>query len=75
MIRPQSLWPFPYDEYKKINPGCKNILTVEMNTGQMIDDVKIAVADRQKVHFYGRQGGMIPTPQEIVDKCLEILKG
>src|SRR5699024_9705295 len=43
LIRPITLWPYPSDEFKKINPNCKGILTVEMNQGQMIDDVKIAV--------------------------------
>lgn len=75
LIRPISLWPYPYDEFKKIKDDCKAILNVEMNTGQMIDDVKIAVEGRIPVHFYGRTGGMIPTPKEIADKVKEIYGG
>ena len=46
LIRPISLWPYPYDEFNKISDKCKGILTVEMNSGQMVDDVKIAVNGR-----------------------------
>ncbi len=73
IIRPITLWPFPNDIFKKIGPNCKAILDVEMNQGQMIDDVKIAVEGRIPVHFYGRQGGMIPTTEEIVEAALKVL--
>jgi 2-oxoglutarate ferredoxin oxidoreductase subunit alpha len=75
LIRPISLWPYPYEEFNKVNDKCKGILTVEMNTGQMIDDVKIAVKGKFPVHFYGRTGGMSPTPDEIVEKVKEIYGG
>lgn len=75
LIRPQTVWPYPYDEFKKINKDCKAVLTVEMNSGQMLDDVKIAVEGRFPVHFYGRMGGMIPNPTDIADKVKEILGG
>ena len=75
LIRPISLYPYPYDEFVKINDKCKGILTVEMNTGQMIDDVKIAVKGRIPTYFYGRSGGMIPTPEAIVNKVKEIYGG
>ncbi len=64
LIRPITLWPYPYDEFEKINPNCKGILTVEMNTGQMVDDVKIAVRRQISSYFYGRTGGMVPTPKK-----------
>jgi 2-oxoglutarate ferredoxin oxidoreductase subunit alpha len=75
LIRPITLWPYPYDEFKKINDNCKGILTVEMNTGQMVDDVRIAVEGKYPVHFLGRTGGMVPTPQEIIKKVKEIIGG
>ena len=75
LIRPITLWPYPYDEFEKINPNCKGILTVEMNTGQMLDDVKIAVKGKHPVYFYGRTGGMVPTPNEIIEKVKEIYGG
>ena len=75
LIRPITIWPYPYETFKQINENCKDILVVEMNTGQMTDDVKIAVARKQKVHFYGRQGGMIPSPEEIADVARKLLGG
>ncbi len=75
MIRPITVWPYPYDEFDKINNDCKGVLTVEMNTGQMTDDVKIALKGRIPSYFYGRTGGMQPTPEEIVNKAKEILGG
>lgn len=75
LIRPITLWPYPYDEFKKINPNCKGVLTVEMNAGQMVDDVKIAVEGKFPVHFYGRMGGMVPTPEAIIEKVKEICGG
>ncbi len=74
MIRPITIWPYPYDSFKKISENCKDVLVVEMNQGQMTDDVKIAVEGRQKVHFYGRQGGIIPSSEEIADAARAILE-
>ncbi|MGI5949790.1 3-methyl-2-oxobutanoate dehydrogenase subunit VorB [Peptoniphilus sp.] len=75
LIRPITCWPYPYDAFKDINPECKDVLVCEMNQGQMIDDAKIAVEGRQKIHFFGRQGGVIPTVEEIKEAALEILGG
>lgn len=72
LFRPQTLWPFPV---KLINDACKqasDVLCVEMSMGQMIDDVKLALECRLPVHFFGRTGGIIPTPAEICGKILEI---
>lgn len=75
LIRPITLWPYPEKAFDKINPNCKGILTVEMNTGQMIDDVKIAVAGKFPVGFYGRFGGMIPTPKDIAAEIIKMAGG
>jgi 2-oxoglutarate ferredoxin oxidoreductase subunit alpha len=75
LIRPITLWPYPYEIFKKINPNAKGILTVEMSTGQMIDDVKIANEGRLPVHFNGRTGGMIPTPASILADIEKIAGG
>ncbi|MFR2891269.1 3-methyl-2-oxobutanoate dehydrogenase subunit VorB [Peptoniphilus grossensis] len=75
LIRPITCWPYPYEAFKGINPKCKDILVCEMNQGQMTDDVKIAVEGRQKVHFFGRQGGVIPNVEEIKEAALEVLGG
>lgn len=67
LLRPITLWPFPMKAINKIAGKVKGILTVETNTGQMVDDVRIAVNGQVKVEHYGRCGGMIPTPNEILD--------
>ena len=73
LIRPITLWPFPVDEFEKYADVPKAFLSVELNAGQMVEDVKLAVNGKKPVHFYGRMGGMIPTQKEILDKIKEIL--
>lgn len=75
LIRPISLFPYPYKEFNKIKDSCKGVLTVEMNTGQMFDDVRIALNGRIPAYFYGRTGGMVPTPEAIAQRVKEILGG
>jgi 2-oxoglutarate ferredoxin oxidoreductase subunit alpha len=67
LIRPQTLWPFPVRPFRALPPGCKAILCVEMSCGQMIDDVRLAVNGNREVAFYGRVGGVVPSPQEIAE--------
>jgi 2-oxoglutarate ferredoxin oxidoreductase subunit alpha len=56
--------------------GCaRSFLVVEMSMGQMLDDVKIAVAGRRPIAFYGRTGGIVPTPEEVVKQVQEIAGG
>ncbi len=68
LIRPITLWPFPVDAIAQTLDHAKGYLTVEMNMGQMIDDVRLVVAGRAPVEFVGRCGGIIPTPTEILTK-------
>ena len=70
MIRPISLWPYPKKAFDLIPSTCKGILVTEMSMGQMLEDVLIANKGRHKVAFYGRTGGMVPEPEEIVDAIL-----
>jgi 2-oxoglutarate ferredoxin oxidoreductase subunit alpha len=73
LIRPRTLWPFPVQPFTRLKPVCKQIVCVEMNNGQMIDDVRLAVGDTFPVTFYGRSGGVIPTPEEISEHVKELL--
>ena len=66
LIRPITLWPFPTDAIETTIPQAKAYLSVEMNMGQMVDDVRLAVAGRHPVAFFGRTGGVIPTPAEVL---------
>lgn len=65
LIRPITLWPFPVDVLKKAAGHVKKMLVVEMSMGQMVDDVKLAVDCKVPVSFFGRTGGMVPTPAEV----------
>jgi 2-oxoglutarate ferredoxin oxidoreductase subunit alpha len=67
LVRPITLFPFPYDEIAKLTEHVKGFMSVELNAGQMVEDVKLAVGKKLNVEFYGRMGGMIPTPVEILD--------
>lgn len=75
LIRPMTLWPFPVKAFENIPSTVKSLLTVEMSMGQMVDDVRLAVKCQLPVEFYGRSGGMIPTPEAIVDKVKHMLGG
>ncbi len=67
LIRPQTLFPFPVDAIRSLSKQVKGILTVEMNAGQMVEDVRLAVEGKCPVKHYGRFGGIIPTPDEILN--------
>lgn len=66
LFRPVSLWPFPAGPLADLAVPGRKFLTVEMNLGQMVEDVRLAVAGRAPVAFYGRAGGGVPTAAEIV---------
>ena len=76
LIRPISLFPFPGEEIKKAASldTVRAVLTVEMNLGQMLEDVERAVQGIKPVEFYGRTGGIVPTPEEIIEVSKKILK-
>ena len=74
LIRPITLWPFPDKVFDKYATVPKAFLSVELSSGQMVEDVKLALNGRNEVHFYGRMGGMVPTQKEILDKVKDILK-
>lgn len=67
LIRPITLWPFPEKAFAMVKDRVKGIVTVELNSGQMIEDVKLAVDCRIPVHLCRRQGGMIPSETEILN--------
>ena len=68
LIRPITVWPFPTKAINKACSSAKAFLSVEMSMGQMVEDVKLVVNGRKPVEFYGRTGGVIPSPDEIVNK-------
>ncbi|HHW27851.1 MAG TPA: 3-methyl-2-oxobutanoate dehydrogenase subunit VorB [Firmicutes bacterium] len=75
LIRPITLWPFPDEAFLKVIERAKGFLCVEMSTGQMVEDVRLAVSGRAPVRFYGRTGGAIPNPRQIEQKLTEMVTG
>jgi 2-oxoglutarate ferredoxin oxidoreductase subunit alpha len=71
MIRPKTLFPFPETAIKKacLKKTCQTALSVEMSMGQMVEDVQRSVSGSIPVHWYGKCGGEVPTPEEIQDQC------
>jgi len=67
LFRPITLWPFPKKQLNAYNKKVKKILTVELNAGQMIEDVQLAVECKIPVIHYGRMGGIIPAPNEVLE--------
>ncbi len=72
VFRPVTLWPFPVNELNEACKNAKKVLTVEMSMGQMVDDVRLALNCRLPVEFFGRTGGVIPSPAEICNKIKEM---
>lgn len=73
LIRPITLWPFPSEEIAKYanQKSVKAVFSVELSTGQMIDDVKIALNGAKPCYFYGRTGGVVPLPEEIYENVIK----
>ena len=71
-IRPITLWPFPTEEISKAAEEFRMFLTVEMSNGQMVEDVRLAVAGKAPVVLHGRPGGCVPTIDEILDKIRQL---
>jgi 2-oxoglutarate ferredoxin oxidoreductase subunit alpha len=67
LIRPITLWPFPTEKIHQLASQVKGILTVEINAGQMVEDVRLAVNGSVPVYHFGRLGGIVPNPNEVID--------
>lgn len=75
LLRPITLFPFPSKQLNKLADKVKLMLAVEMSAGQMVEDVLLSVNGKVPVHHYGRMGGMVPTPDEVVDNLKERIIG
>ena len=74
VFRPITLWPYPSEALAKEARKAKKILVVEMSTGQMVDDVKLAVQCAKPIDFYGQTGGVVPSPDDVADQLRKLLK-
>ena len=74
LLRPITLYPFPYNRLRELADQVDFMMSVEMNAGQMVEDVKIAVEGKVPVHFTGRMGGMIPSPEDVLHEVEAIIE-
>jgi 2-oxoglutarate ferredoxin oxidoreductase subunit alpha len=76
MIRPQTLFPFPEQAVREAagKPSCRVVLSVEMNMGQMVEDVERSVRGQRPVEWYGKCGGEVPTPEEVMEAVRGLLR-
>jgi 2-oxoglutarate ferredoxin oxidoreductase subunit alpha len=75
MVRPITLFPYPYQAVRDAALRASSVLVVELSTGQMIEDVRLALEGARPIHFHSRVGGMLVTPDEVIEKVDRILAG
>jgi 2-oxoglutarate ferredoxin oxidoreductase subunit alpha len=75
LLRPITLWPFPEDMLSELAMRTQAFLALELSAGQMVEDVRLAVNGVRPVYFYGRMGGMIPSPNEVYEQIVKIVQG
>ena len=75
LLRPITLWPFPKKPLFEASKHCKAFISVEMNMGQMIQDIELAIRCSRPVYLCNRTGGMIPAPDEVLQKIVEVNNG
>jgi len=74
LVRPISLFPFPYDTVRKAADHVKQVISIEMSMGQMVEDVKLAVEGTKPVSFYGVAGGLVPSPDDVREAILKLIE-
>ncbi|MEI6285171.1 MAG: 3-methyl-2-oxobutanoate dehydrogenase subunit VorB [Bacillota bacterium] len=74
LLRPITLWPFPYMAIQNLIPTAKKFLVAEMSAGQMIEDVMLAVVNRRPVYLCGKMGGVIPTVDQMIKEIIRVSK-
>jgi len=74
LLRPITLYPYPYKRLNELADQVEFMMSVEMNAGQMVEDVRLAVEGKVPVHFTGRMGGMIPSPEEVLHEIESIIE-
>ena len=72
LLRPVTLFPYPEKQIRDLVPQLKGILTVEMSAGQMVEDVRLAVNGKVPVEFFGRNGGIVPSPDEVYEAFVKL---
>jgi 2-oxoglutarate ferredoxin oxidoreductase subunit alpha len=75
MVRPQTLFPFPRAAVHAAasKAGCRAVVSIEMSMGQLVEDVELSVLGARPVHWYGKCGGEVPTPEEVLDEVMKLV--
>ncbi|MEW5976118.1 MAG: 3-methyl-2-oxobutanoate dehydrogenase subunit VorB [Acidobacteriota bacterium] len=73
LFRPVSLWPFPKPELQAACCAARAVIVCELSCGQMVEDVRLSLAEQVPVQFFGRKGGVVPTPDEVLEQVAGIL--
>jgi 2-oxoglutarate/2-oxoacid ferredoxin oxidoreductase subunit alpha len=75
MVRPQTVFPFPRQAVHAAaaRPSCRSVISIEMSMGQLVEDVELSIAGSKPVHWYGKCGGEVPTPEEVTEEVLKLL--
>jgi 2-oxoglutarate ferredoxin oxidoreductase subunit alpha len=68
LFRPVTMFPFPYERLSEVGQAAGRILVVELSAGQMIEDVRLATCDRVPISFFGKTGGIVPLPEEVLQE-------
>jgi 2-oxoglutarate ferredoxin oxidoreductase subunit alpha len=72
LFRPISMFPFPYESLDEATEGARQILVVELSAGQMIEDVRLATRCRVPISFFGKMGGIVPLPEDILEEIRKL---
>ncbi len=72
LVRPMTLFPYPTNNLRQLREQLSGVLVVEMNSGQMVEDVRLAIEGAVPVEFFGRMGGIIPSPDEVLEKAVAL---
>ena len=75
LFRPISLWPFPKQALRDRVGGGRKVAVFELSMGQLVEDVVISVGGRSEIYFQGVPGGPIPTPADVADFLLSVIRG
>jgi 2-oxoglutarate ferredoxin oxidoreductase subunit alpha len=75
LFRPISMFPFPYARMNEIAETAQQLLVVELSAGQMIEDVRLATHDRVPISFFGKMGGIVPLPEDILGEIKKLVNG
>ncbi len=74
LLRPITLYPYPYEILQELSKRIRGVMVVEMNAGQMVEDVRLGINGKVPVDFYGRMGGIIPSAEEVLHKVTELFQ-